>query len=131
MRYLTTGEVIRISEAEVGDDVLADFGLLDAAVQRPQQSAFGTDAYSDIHHKAAALLHSIARNHPFVDGNKRVGAASMIVFYNLNGWTLPVSDQGDLVALVVDVAEGLLTVDAIANTLKGWAQPVEVVDDDD
>jgi death-on-curing protein len=86
MRYLTTGEVIRISEIEVGEDVLADFGLLDAAVQRPQQSAFGTDAYADIHHKAAAMLHSIARNHPFVDGNKRVAAAAALVFYDLNGW---------------------------------------------
>jgi death-on-curing protein len=130
VRYLTVGEVIRISEAEVGEDVLADFGLLDAAVQRPQQSAFGSDAYPDIHHKAAALMHSIARNHAFVDGNKRVAAASMLVFYALNGWTVPVPDQGDLVALVVDTAEGLLTVDAIADTLKGWAQPVVVADDE-
>ena len=129
MRYLTTGEVIRISEAEVGDDVLADFGLLDAAVQRPQQSAFGRDAYGDIHHKVAALLHSIVRNHPFVDGNKRVAAAAMLVCYDLNGWRVPVPDQGDLVALVVDAAEGLLTVDAIAATLKGWAQPVEARED--
>jgi death-on-curing protein len=89
MRYLTVGEVIRISEVEVGEDVLADFGALDAAVQRPQQSVFGADAYPDIHHKAAALLHSIARNHPFVDGNKRVAAASALVFYALNGWAVP------------------------------------------
>jgi death-on-curing protein len=126
MRYLTVREVIRISEVEVGEDVLADFGLLDAAVQRPQQSAFGRDAYPDVHHKAAALLHSIVRNHPFVDGNKRVGAAAALVFYDLNGWVVPLEDQGELVALVVDVAEGLLTVDAIASTLKGWAQPVVV-----
>jgi death-on-curing protein len=124
VRYLTLGEVVRISEAEVGEDVLADLGLLDAAVQRPQQSAFGADAYLDVHHKAAALLHSLARNHPFVDGNKRVAAAAMLVFYALNGYDVPVADQGDLVALVVDVAEGQLTVDAVANTLKGWAQPV-------
>ena len=124
MRYLTTNEVIRISEAEVGEDVLVDYGLLDAAVQRPQQSAFGRDAYEDIHAKAAALLHSIARNHPFIDGNKRVAAAAALVFYHLNGWLVPVPDQGDLVALVVDTAEGLLTVEAIADTLKGWAQAV-------
>jgi death-on-curing protein len=126
VRYLTTSEVVRISEVEVGEDVLTDFGLLDAAVQRPQQSVFGRDAYPDIHHKAAALLHSVVRNHPFVDGNKRVAAASALVFYDLNGWRVPVPDQGDLVALVVDAAEGLLTVEAIAATLKGWAQPVDV-----
>ncbi len=128
MRYLTTGEVIRISEVEVGDDVLADFGLLDAAVQRPQQSAFGRDAYDDVHHKAGALLHGIVRNHPFVDGNKRVGAAAMLVFYALNGWDVVV-EQGDLVALVVDTAEGLLTVEAIANVVKGWATPVQPPED--
>ena len=69
------------------------------------------------------------RNHPFVDGNKRVAAAATLVFYELNGWLVPVRDQGDLVALVVDAAEGLLTVDAIAATLKGWAQPVEAPED--
>ena len=68
------------------------------------------------------------RNHPFVDGNKRVGAAAMLVFYALNGWDVVV-EQGDLVALVVDTAEGLLTVEAIANVVKGWATPVQPPED--
>ena len=52
-------------------DQLRDFGILDGAVMRPQASAFGEDAFPSIHEKAAALLHSLARNHPFVTANKR------------------------------------------------------------
>jgi hypothetical protein len=69
IRYLTTGEVVAINEAEVGPNLLADFGLLESAVLRPQQTAFGADAYQDVHSKAAALLHSLVNNHPFVDGD--------------------------------------------------------------
>ncbi len=71
MRYLSPSEVIGINEQEVGTDLLADFGLLEAAVLRPQQTMFGADAYPDLHTKAAAMVHSLIRNHPFVDGNKR------------------------------------------------------------
>jgi death on curing protein len=67
VRYLTTGEVVAINEAEVGPNLLADFGLLESAVLRPQQTAFGADAYQDVHSKAAALLHSLVNNHPFID----------------------------------------------------------------
>ena len=60
-----------LNERFVGPDMLRDFGMLDSAVMRPQASAFGDDAYPTIHEKATALLHGLARNHPFVDGNKR------------------------------------------------------------
>ena len=88
MRYLTVNEVLRIHEAEVGEDLLADFGLVDAAVQRPQQTVYGRDAYEDIHAKAAALFQSLARNHAFIDGNKRVAVTAVGVFYLLNGWVM-------------------------------------------
>ena len=65
MRYLSPSGVIGINEQEVGSDRLADFGLLEAAVLRPQQMIFGADAYPDIHTKAAALMHSLIRNIPF------------------------------------------------------------------
>ena len=128
MRYLTTSEVMRINEAEIGQDLLADFGLLEGAVLRPQQTAFGSDAYPDIHTKAAAMLQSLIRNHPFIDGNKRTAVLSMIVFYNLNGHALEI-DQGQLVALAIDVAEGQIDVEAIAGILKGWTQPFRLPDD--
>ncbi len=64
MRYLSPSEVIRINEQEVGPDLLADFGLLEAAVLRPQQTVFGADAYPDIHAKAAAMMHSLTEAIP-------------------------------------------------------------------
>lgn len=127
MRYLTAGEVAAINEAESGPDLLADFGLLESAVLRPQQTIFGNDAYPDIHSKAAALLHSLIRNHPFIDGNKRTAVLAMLVFYGLNGSWIE-AQQDELVALAVDVAEGILDVAAIAGRLKGWARPLPVDD---
>jgi len=121
LRYLTVGEVIFVSESEVGPNLLKDFGLLESAVMRCQQSVFGEDAYPDIHSKAAALFHSLARNHAFYDGNKRTAVVSLVLFYGLNGWALEI-EQGEMVALAVDVAEGQMDVAAIAGTLKQSAR---------
>jgi death-on-curing protein len=118
--YLTVEDVARINEAEAGRGNLADFGLLEAAVLRPQTTVGGEDAYPDMHTKAGAILHSLARNHPFVDGNKRTAALAMILFYRLNGWGFH-AEQDTLVALVTDVAEGFLDVSQIAGLLKGYA----------
>jgi death-on-curing protein len=64
----------------------------------------------------------------FVDGNKRTAVLSTIIFYNLNGHPIE-ADQGELVALALDVAEGQVDVEAIAGTLKGWAQPIRFPED--
>lgn len=125
VHYLTVDDVCRINEAEVGPDLLADFGLLESAVLRPQQSAGGRDAYPDIHSKAGALLHSLVSNHSFVDGNKRTAVLAVIVFYNLNGWRFVV-DQGDLVDLALAVVAGNLGVSGIARQLAVWAEPAEL-----
>jgi death-on-curing protein len=66
-------------------------------------------------------MHSLIRNHPFLDGNKRTAVLAVAVFYGLNGWEV-VADQGDVVALAVDVAEGVVDVAAISKTLKNWAR---------
>jgi death-on-curing protein len=121
--YLTTDNVMLLNEHFVGPDMLRDFGLLESAVMRPQASAFGEDAYSTIHEKSAALLHGVARNHPFVDGNKRTAWAATSVFYQINGYTMTV-DDGSVVGLVVDVAEGMLDVPNIAAELKTCAAPI-------
>ncbi len=120
MRYLTVGEVAAINGAEIGPDLLADFGLLESAVLRPQQTVFGQDAYPDIDSKAAALMHSLVRNHPFIDGNKRTAVIAVVVFYGLNNLWLDAA-QDEIVALAVDVAEGILDVAAIAGRLQSWA----------
>lgn len=120
MLYLTSSDIEAINSAEVGETLLADFGLLEAAIQRPQQTVMGEEAYTDIHHKAAALMHSLIRGHPFIDGNKRTAVAAVVTFYKLNGYQVG-AQQGEVVALAVDVAEGQLDVSAIAGILKMWA----------
>jgi death on curing protein len=88
-RYLTVEEILRLHALEIGADVgLRNRHLLEAAAERPQQSAFGDDAYPDLASKAAALLDSLVRNHPFVDGNKRIGVLASFVFVDLNGYTI-------------------------------------------
>jgi death-on-curing protein len=125
--YLTTDDVQMLNEGFVGADMLRDFGLLDSAVSRPQASAFGEDAHPSIHEKAAALLYGLARNHPFIDGNKRTAWASASVFYQINGYLVP-ADDAAVVALVVDVAEGQIDVPHIAAVLKDWAHAILMPD---
>jgi death-on-curing protein len=126
--YLTVGDVIAMNEAEVGAEALADFGLLESAVLRPQTTIGGVDAYASIHEKAAALMHSLIRNHPFVDGNKRTAVVAAFTFYLLNGWEIRTQDS-DVVALAVDVAEGQLDVAAIAKRLAGWVTQLRLPDE--
>lgn len=126
--YLTADDVLRINERFVGPDQLRDFGLVDGAVMRPQMSAFGEDAFPTIHEKAAALLHGLARNHPFVTGNKRTAWTAMAMFYMVNGYNLPV-EALDVIGLTTDAAEGQIGVQDIAATLKDWAQPFPANDD--
>jgi death-on-curing protein len=128
MEYLTTDDVISMNEAEVGPDALVDFGLLESAVLRPQQSVGGHDAYPDLHTKAAAFFHSLVRNHPFVDGNKRTAVLAVTVFYGLNSMRLE-GEQGEMVALALDTAEGVIDVATIAKRLSGWARDLELPDD--
>jgi death-on-curing protein len=90
-----------------GEPVVRDYGLLESALARPQASAFGEDAYPDIHQKAAALLHSLARNHALVDGNKRIALAATIAFLGMNGIRLTLSND-QAYNLVISVATGAL-----------------------
>lgn len=66
MRYLETGQIIYINETQVGQGMVRDYELLEAAVMRPHQTVMGQDAYPTIHDKAAALTHSLMKNHPFM-----------------------------------------------------------------
>jgi death on curing protein len=98
--------------------LVRDTGLLQSALARPQTSAFGEDAYPSVHAKAAALLHSIARNHALVDGNKRLGLAAVIAFYGLNGFRLTLTDD-EAYDLVIAVAAGNLDeIETIAEQLS-------------
>jgi death-on-curing protein len=79
--------------------------LLESALARPQASAFGEDAYPQLHEKAAALLHSVARNHALTDGNKRLALGATIAFLGINGVRLT-SSNDQAYDLVIDIAAG-------------------------
>jgi death on curing protein len=84
--YLTTEDLVRIATNILGGSpVVRDYGLLESAAARPATEVFGTEAYSDLWSKAAALAHSLIRNHALLDGNKRLGWVAMRVFLELNG----------------------------------------------
>src|SRR3989344_2713798 len=92
LKYLTEAELIAINEEMVtkfgGLHGVRDLNLLSSAVGRPQMSVGFRDAYESIFDKAAALLHSIINNHPFLDGNKRTSFFSAILFLEYNGWSV-------------------------------------------
>jgi death-on-curing protein len=94
-----------------------DVGLLDSAAARPRTIVFGQEAYPTLPLKAAALLHSLARNHPLADGNKRLGWLATVVFLDLNGTQLDLSDDAAF-QLVMDVAAGAADVEEIAERLR-------------
>jgi death-on-curing protein len=117
--YLTLSELLHVAERTLGPDfTVRDYGLLEAALARPQATAFGKDAYPTLDGKAAALLHSLARNHALIDGNKRLALAAVIGFYGLNGRRLTLTNDAAY-NLVIDVASGRLdTADDIAAILQ-------------
>ena len=121
-RHLTTEQALRIARVAVGGPIeVRDLGLLDAAVHRPRASVLGQDAYPDLLTKAAALLHSLARSHPLIDGNKRLAWLATFVFCAKNGVQLEPDDDAAY-DLVVAVAAGELDdVGEIARVLSSFA----------
>jgi death-on-curing protein len=110
--YLTLPELLHVAQRALGSEPqIRDAGLLESALARPQATAFGSDAYPDLNTKAAALLHSLARNHGLVDGDKRLALAGVIAFYGVNGRRLTLSND-EAYDLVIAVAGGKL--DAVA-----------------
>lgn len=106
MIYLDLESLLHIAERSLGiKPVVRDHGLLESALARPQASAFGQDAYTTLDHKAAALLHSVARNHALVDGNKRLALAATIAFLGVNGVELALTND-EAYELTISVATG-------------------------
>jgi death on curing protein len=121
-RYLSLDDLLRIADVAAGVEVVVrDVGLLESALGRPRATVFGEDAYPDLHTKAAALLHSLVRNHALIDGNKRLGWAATAVFLGINGHRVSATDD-EVVDLVVAVAaDELSDVPEIADRLRKWA----------
>ena len=118
LAYLTVEDLLVLAE-DLGLLQVRDLGLLESAAHRPQTSLLGHDAYPDIHHKAAVLLESIARNHPLLDGNKRLAWMAVFVFYGLNGLDL-VAPLDEAYDLVIAVATGKIDYPAVARQLSLW-----------
>ncbi len=120
MRYLTISELIYIngkllnnSRILSGTQEIRDIALLDAAMARPAASAFGEDAYPTLREKVAALLHSLTRNHPFTDGNKRTATVAAIFMFAVNGQRV-VWQPEEALDVIVNVAEGQRDVGSLA-----------------
>lgn len=124
MIHLTLAELLHVADRVLDGEVpVRDYGLLEAALVRPQATISGQDAYPTLDRKAAALLHSLARNHALVDGNKRLALGALIAFYGLNGRRLILTND-QAYDLVIAVAAGTLdTVDDIANRLAEATEP--------
>jgi death-on-curing protein len=105
--HLDLEDLLHVAARTLGDVQVRDVGLLESALARPRSAAFGEDAYPSIHGKAAALLHSLARNHALVDGNKRLALSATIAFLGLNGLRLTLSND-EAYDLVIAVAAGEL-----------------------
>ena len=124
--YLDLDDLLAAADAAVGSRAdVRDVGLLQAAVARPQATAFGEEAYPTLDEKAAALLQSIVAGHPLVDGNKRLGWVAIRLFYRLNDADVrPMPDEA--FDLVVSVASGdRRDIAEIAGTLAQWRTPPE------
>lgn len=110
---LSVEDLLEIARGVLDVVEVRDIGLLASAAGRPQTTVFGEDAYPTLADKAAALMHSIARNHALVDGNKRLAWAATRVFCLLNGRDIGF-DIDDAEALVLAVARGEADVPDIA-----------------
>ena len=121
MNYLSPAQLLFIHDrliAETGGlPGVRDLGLLASAAARPQATFDGQDLYPTLYLKAAALMDLLINNHPFVDGNKRVGITAAALFLQLNGRSLSTSNA-DLEVFTLQVAQGFSSTKEIATWLE-------------
>ena len=117
--YLDLDDLVALAASLLGDPPpIRDLGLLGAAAARPSASAFGDDAYPDVWTKAAALLQSVVKNHPLVDGNKRLGWLACAVFLDVNGMDPSNASNDGVYELVIHVASSSIEVVELAALLQ-------------
>lgn len=127
MRYLALGEVVRLHQMLIeqsgGATGIRDLGVLDSALAQPKATFDGQDLHPSLVDKAAALCTSLVQNHPFVDGNKRIGHAAMATFLMLNGVEIA-ANTNDQERLILDLASGRLR----REDLAVWLRPMASLD---
>jgi len=119
VEYLRLEDLLQLA-SDLGDLVVRDLGLLEAAVQRPQTTLYGQEAYPGIPEKAAVLLESLTRNHALVDGNKRLAWLATVVFFELNGLSIDAPDD-EAYELVIAVSTGATDYRDAARSLGRWS----------
>ncbi|NOT96021.1 MAG: type II toxin-antitoxin system death-on-curing family toxin [Nitrospira sp.] len=127
-RYLTFAEVLELHQSVLerwgGAGGIRDINALESALAQPRQSFGEVDLYPDLASKAAALCFSLVLNHPFIDGNKRIGHAAMEVFLMVNGQELR-SSVDNQERTILDLAAGQLSRDAFLEWVNQHIAPVK------
>lgn len=119
--YLTLEQILVIHQDQIerygGTHGLRDLALLESAIFRPQSSFSSKELYKTIFDKTAALMHSLILNHPFIDGNKRTGIVSALVFLELNGFRLEVGTK-ELIKTALKIESKKLNLENVAKWLE-------------
>jgi death-on-curing protein len=128
VEYLTLEEALllhaRLIQRTGGSGGVRDAGLLDSALARPQATFGGEDLHPGLWHKAAALMHSLIKNHPFVDGNKRTALAATGLFLELNGYALTATNE-EVLDFARQAAVGEIDVESMAAWLENHNRPID------
>lgn len=129
MKIITVKQILILHEFELskhgGSSGVRDMGMLKSAIGRPFATFGGEDLYPDIFLKMAALVQSIVKNHPFIDGNKRTAFVSAMVIFKLNGYLLKI-EQKEVVKFMLKVANENLSVDEISLWLKKHSRKTRI-----
>ena len=126
--YLTASDLYNLNvEVTDGNTLVRDLNLLNSAATRPKLVLFGEAQFPTLLDKAAALLHSLAYHHLFVDGNKRSAVRAVICFLALTGYDVTWKFENEY-SFVLEVAQGQHDVPEIAQWLVGYIQPFDAPD---
>ena len=115
--YLELADILKLGQEIIPDFKIRDLGLLESAVARPRTSVFGEDAYPTFADKVAALMHSIARNHALIDGNKRLAWSAARLFCLMNDLDIKMK-QERAYELVMALASGQIELAELSASLK-------------
>ncbi len=129
MIYLELDGLLAIAGEVLGLEVdvllrVTDLGLADSALARPQASFAGEEYYETIEAKAATLLFGVARNHPFIDGNKRVAVLAALQFLNVNGLDLNLSPPEEAYKMIAGVAAGGVPLEVLTSWITARLEPM-------
>jgi len=123
--FVSQSDVLNIHKRQIeifgGLDGIRDLGVLDSALAQPEATFFGELLHPTIFTQAAAYLYHLAKNHPFLDGNKRTAFATTIAFLQINGYELNMTED-EAYNMVMQVAQGEMSKEALASLLEQHIQ---------